>query len=167
MATWQNKGKTAKPYNPMYQTGKKLIVVHAVAPIDVSEVANNDVWILAGPLSVSSRIHSIKVNKAFDLAAANDNNFGFYKKNVDGSYTAIDADILVDGIDLTASSGLIAGYNILVANTSLDRSDSIGELLSLNNDSMPVYLGMQMVVKETTTDVDLDFDIEIEEATTI
>lgn len=168
MATWYNSGKTARANNPMYSVGKKLNTVHAQCPIDISEVADGDVWVLAGPVQLSARIHRIKVGTAFDLAAAADNDFGFYKM-VNGSLVAIDADILVDGFNGTTGTGYAAGYDILSANTSLDRKKSVGELLSLQNDSGvdQIYLCMTMNTKETTADVVLDFDIEIEEATTI
>ena len=79
MATWNNLGYTAKDRNPMYQTGKKLLTVHAQAPIDVSEVANGDVWVLA-QVSLTSRVHRIVVGKSFVCDAAADNDFGFYRK---------------------------------------------------------------------------------------
>ena len=168
MATWNNLGYTAKDRNPMYQTGKKLLTVHAQAPIDVSEVANGDVWVLA-QVSLTSRVHRLVVGKAFACAAATDNDFGFYRK-VNGVLVAIDNDILVDGIDFTSGSGsgLVAGYDILSANTSLDRTKNVGELLNVSTDDgyAEIYLCMTMNTKETTTDLVIDLDVVIEESTT-
>jgi len=168
MATYQNLGSAAKPNDAVYFTGKQMVTIPARLFVDISEVADNDVWIL-GAVDINARVHRIVVGKAFDLAAAADNDIGFYKKNADGTYTAIDADILVDGADWTASSGLIAGYDLLTANTSLDRNKSVGELLNLNSDSgySQVYLGIVMKTKETTADVTLDFDVIVEQATTL
>lgn len=168
MTTRRTVGYTAKPQNPIYSVGKKLITVPANVLLDVSELANNDVFILSGPLSLDARIDSIRVHKAFDLAEANDNDFGFYKMNTDGTFTAIDADILIDGVDLTASTGVIAGYDLLVANTSLDTSKNIGELLGVKSDVgyADVYLGWLMKVKEATADITVRLDIIVEESTT-
>ena len=168
MATFQNLGSAAKPNDAVYFTGKQMVTIPAQIFVDVSEVADDDVWIL-GAVDINSRVHRIIVGKAFDLAAAKNNDIGFYKKNADGTYTAIDGDILVDGADWTASSGLAAGYDLLTANASLDRTKSVGELLGLNSDSgySQVYVGVQMKTKETTSDVTLDFDLIVEQATTL
>lgn len=164
MATWNNQGYTAKDRNPMYQTGKKLLTVNARAPIDVSEVADGDIWVLA-QVSLTARVHRIVVGKSFICAAATDNDFGFYRK-VNGVLVAIDKDILVDGIDFTY--GLVAGYDILSANTSLDRTKNAGELLDVSTDDgyAEIYLCMTMNTKETTTDNVIDLDVVIEESTT-
>ena len=166
MATWNNLGSTAKDRNPMYQTGKKLLTVHAQAPIDVSKVDNGDIWVLA-QVSLTARVHRIVVGTAFDCAAAKDNDFGFYRK-VNGVLVAIDKDILVDGIDFTAGSGLVAGYDILSANTSLDRTKNVGKLLNVSTDDgyAEIYLCMTMNTKETTTNLVIDLDVVIEESTT-
>lgn len=168
MATFQNLGSAAKPNNAVYFTGKQLVTIPAQLFVDISEVADDDVWIL-GAVDINARVHRILVGKAFDLAAAANNDIGFYKKNADGTYTAIDGDILVDGADWTSGSGLIAGYDLLTANTSLDRTKSVGELLSLNADSgySQLYVGIQMKTKETTADVTLDLDLIVEQATTL
>ncbi len=164
MATWNNLGYTAKDRNPMYQTGKKLLTVHAQAPIFVNEVDNGDVWVLA-QVSLTSRVHRIVVGRAFNCATAADNDFGFYRK-VNGVLVAIDKDILVDGIDFTSGFGF--GYDILVANTSLDRTKNVGELLDVSTDDgyAEIYLCMTMNTKETTTDLVIDLDVVIEESTT-
>jgi len=167
MATWNNLGYTAKDRNPMYQTGKKLLTVHAQAPIDVSKVDNGDVWVLA-QVSLTSRVHRIVVGKAFACTAAADNDFGFYRK-VNGVLVAIDKDILVDGIDFTSGSGSLSyGYDILSANTSLDRTKNVGELLDVSTDDgyAEIYLCMTMNTKETTNDLVIDLDVVIEESTT-
>lgn len=166
MATWNNLGYTAKDRNPMYQTGKKLLTVHARSLIDVSKVANGDVWVLA-QMNLTSRVHRIVVGKAFDFDAAVDNDFGFYRK-VNGVLVAIDKDILVDGIDFTSGSGLVVGYDILSANTSLDRTKNVGELLDVSTDDgyAEIYLCMTMNTKETNHDKVIDLDVVIEESTT-
>lgn len=167
MTVYYPLGKTAKPNNPLYQTGKVLTTVHARVFVDVSEIANGDVFVLAEGLSVGSRIHRILSPEATPaLTAATNNDFGFYKKNPDGTLTALDADILVDGTDLSSS---IAQGDLLRLNAALDRTKTIGELLSITSEKQPVggvVLAMTMNTKATTNDRTLDLDIIIEHATT-
>lgn len=169
MTTFRTVGYNAKPENPANSVGKALKVVPSDVLVDVSALANGDVFVLAGPLSLDARINKIAVNKLFDMAEANDNDFGFYYKDSNSdSFVVIDKDILVDGVDLTSGSGLAPGYDILTANASLDRTKNIGELLSKKSDSgyNGVYLCWTMNVKEATADMTVRLQVEYEEATT-
>ncbi len=165
--TLRTVGYNAKPRNPVYSTGKKMLTVLASCFFDVSEATDGDLYILAGGLSLASRVDSIRVRTLFDAAAAADNDIGFYKK-VGSTFVALDADILVDGLNLTTGSGVAAGYDLLSANATLDRTKNIGELLSLNTDGGidEVFVGLLVKTKETTADKTLELDVVIEEATT-
>jgi len=164
MTTYYNGGRTAKANDPMYRTGKKLKTVASKLSIDISEATDGDVYVIAEGLTANSRIHRIMAPggiEAFDAAA--DNDIGFYYMK-DGALTAADADILVDGVDLTTATPCL---DLLSKNTSLNRYSSVGDLLSLNSDSIytEVYLCLTINTKETTTDKTIDLDIVIEEST--
>lgn len=168
MTVYYNQGKAAKANNPLYQTGKKLSTVHTKVLVDVSELTDGDIFVLAEGLPIDARIHRIMSPEAVPaLTAADDNDFGFYKKDGDGNLVALDADILVDGGDLSSS---IAQGDLLRLNSSLDRTKTIAELLGVGSDSEyvgGVVLAMTMNTKATTTDQTLDLDIVIEHATTL
>jgi len=166
MTVYYNDGRTAKPSNPVYRTGKKMKTVTSKVSIDVSEATNGDVYVLAEGLTVNSRIHRIMLPQgAVQFAAAADNDIGFYYMK-GSTLTAVDADILVDGWDLTAAA--TACIDVLSKNSSLNKSSTIGDLVSLNSDSTyadGLYLCLTVNTKETTADKVLDFDVVIEEPT--
>lgn len=167
MATIYNQGKVAKANNAFYQTGKKLITVHARHLVDVSEITDGDVYVLAEGLSYAARVHRIAAGAASGtLAAADDNDIGFYKKASDGTLVELDKDILIDGADY--SGGIALGTDLLSGLSAANAVKSIGELLGKGNDAEPVggvVLGLTMNTKATTADRTLDFDVVIEEAT--
>lgn len=166
MATYRSNGFTEYPYNPANSSGKKLKSVFFEATIASATNEANDVWILSGPHSFDDKIAAV-VGATPAFTSANDNDLGFYKKNEDGTFTAIDADILWDGVDL--SSALTYRELLGTLNTSLDRDDNIGKLLGLSSESEPVggvYLGLKMIVASTAASEVLKLQILIEEATT-
>ena len=167
MTTWTNQGKTAKANDPFYQTGKNLMTVQSRHLVDVSELTNGDVFVLAEGLSYADRVHRIVAMAASGtLTAAADNDLGFYKYAADGTLVAIDVDILVDGADY--SGGIALGTDLLSGLTAANAVKSIGELLGLGVDSEPVggvVLAMTMNIKATINDRTLDFDVQIEKAT--
>lgn len=167
MTTWTNQGKAAKARDPLYQTGKQLLTVHARHLVDVSELTDGDVFVLAEGLSYADRVHRIRAAVASGaLTAAADNDLGFYKYKADGTLVAIDKDILVDGADY--SGGIAIGTDLLSGLSAANAVKSIGELLGLGVDSEPVggvVLALTMNTKATTNDRTLDFDVMIEKAT--
>lgn len=169
MTTWFNDGRaaSAKPLNPMYKVGKKLLTVHSVVQVDVSELTDGDVFVLAENLDGASRIHRIMTPEPTPaLAAATDNDFGFYQYDIEGNLEAVDVDVLVDGANLSSS---VAQGDLLRLNASLDRKATINSLLGRTPETAPAggyVLAMTMNTKATTTDRTLDLDIIIEEATT-
>ena len=167
MTTFNTVGYTAKSRNPLYSGGKMLRCVHAELFVDASELTDGDVFVLARNLPVGARIHRImSPNATPALTAAADNDLGFYKENSEGVLVAIDADILVDGGDLSSALSTRDLLNNL--NTSLDQTATIGDLLSLQADTAPtggVFLCMTMNTK-STADGTLDLDVVIEMPTT-
>ena len=161
MTTFYNNGLQAKAKNPMYRTGKKLTTVHSQLTVDASELTNGDIFVLAGGLPLDARVHRIfSPNATPALTAATDNDIGFYKM-VDGALVALDKDIVVDGATLASA---LSTRDLLSLNSSLDRSKTIGELLSLTNEKEPasgVYLCLTMNTKSTADGV-LDLDIVVE-----
>jgi hypothetical protein len=169
MTDFNTLGFTAKPRNPLYTGGKHLRTVHAQPFVDVSEVANGDVFILGRNIPLSARVHRIFApNGTPALTAAADNDFGFYRKDViTGAMVEVDKDILIDGADLSSAQNV--GDLLGTFNASLDKTKTIGELLNLQSDEAyegDLYLCMTMNTAATTTDQTLDLDIVLEYATT-
>lgn len=167
MTTYRSVGFTDKPNNPIYTVGKKLRTVPFRTTITNADSEANDLYILGGPFSFDDRIHGIfGANPA--QTSSNDNDFGFYKKKSDGTFAALDADILVNGGDLSSA---ITYRNLLThLNSSLDTTKNIGELLDLGNDAEPfggVYLGWLSVVASTGGTLIVEWDVQVEEATTV
>ena len=161
----RSNGFTEYPDNPANSSGKKLKSVFYEKTI-ATGAGTNTLHILSGPHSYDDKIAAI-VGATPALTSANDCNFGFWKKEEDGTFTAIDVDVLVDGADL--STALTYRELLGTLNTSLDRDDNIGTLLGLTSESEPVggvYLGLQLVVASTATSEVLKLEIKIEEATT-
>jgi len=161
----RSNGFTAYPKDPLYSGGKKLKSSFYEKTI-ATGAGTNTLHILSGPLSMGSKIAAI-YGATPALTSANNNDLGFWKKDADGGFTAIDADILWDGVDL--SSALTFRELLGTLNTSLDRTKNIGQLLSLTEESSPVggiYLGLYIQTASTATSEVLKLRIDIEEATT-
>ncbi len=160
-------GLTAYPNNPLWTVGKHLKQVRYTRTITDAETTAGDIYILAGPLTFGDRIDSV-IGSTPAFTSSNDCDLGFYKKNADGTYTALSTgDTLWNGVDL--SSALSYRELLGTLNTSLNRSKNIGQLLSLGADSEPVggvYLGLKFVVASTGGTVILDLLINVDEATT-
>lgn len=166
MATYRSNGFTEYPDNPANSSGKKLKSVYFEATIAAATNENGDVWILSGPHSYDDKIAAV-IGSTPAFTSATDNDLGFFKKKEDGTFEAIDADILWDGVDL--SSALSYRELLGTLNTSLDRDDNIGTLLGQGSDQEPVggvYLGLTMNTASSAASVDLKLEVQIEEATT-
>ena len=161
----RSNGFTEYPYNPGNSSGKKLKTVYYEKTI-ATGAGVNTLHILSGPHGFDDKIAAI-IGATPALTSANDNDFGFWKKNEDGTFTAIDADVLVDGADL--SSALSYRELLGTLNTSLDRDDNIGKLLGLSSESEPiggVFLGLYIQTASTAASEVLKLQIQIDEATT-
>jgi len=166
MTTFRSNGYTAYPQNPVNTVGKKYKHVPFNVTVTAAAATNGDVYILGGAFTLDDRIAGI-VGAIPAMAAAADMDLGFFRKDGDGNFIAIDADILWNGVSFVAAKTWNNQLHTL--NASLDKNKSIGELLSLGSDQEPfggVYLGLTFNTKTTTATSILDWDILVEEATT-
>jgi len=125
MAEFDTAEQTHNPLDALFATGVKAKIIRATATITNGTSASGDVIRLAKGLPLATKIVGIFVPKAIAaIAGLTDVDFGFYKSN-EGA--ALDADILVDGLDPHA--GLSVG-ELIGANAY----KTIGEHLSKNND---------------------------------
>jgi hypothetical protein len=160
----RSNGFTEYPRNPANSVGKQERSVRYEKTI-ATGAGTNTLHILSGPHTFDMKINAI-LGVTPALTSANDNDIGFWKKEADGSFTELDADILVDGIDLS-SAGVYR--DLLAANASLDRDDNIGTLLGKGSDQEPaggVYVGLLVKVASTAASEVLRLETRIEEATT-
>lgn len=161
----RSNGFTEYPNNPANSSGKKLKSVFYEKTI-ATGAGDGTLHILSGPHSYDDKIAAV-LGATPALTSADDNDLGFWKKEEDGTFTAIDSDILWDGADL--SSALTYRELLGTLNTSLDRDDNIGKLLSLTSESEPVggvYLGLLINTASTAASEVLKLEVKIEEATT-
>lgn len=161
----RSNGYTEYPNNPANSSGKKMKSVFYEKTI-ATGAGTNTLHILSGPHSYDDKIAAVK-GATPALTSANNNDLGFWKKEEDGTFTEIDADILWDGVDL--SSALTYRELLGTLNTSLDRDDNIGKLLGLSSESEPVggvYLGLYIRTASTAASEVLKLETVIEEATT-
>lgn len=154
--------------NPRFQGGKKTKTVDFSADLTSANSDAGDLLVLASGLSFGDRIAGIYPNAASipALTSAADNDLGFYYKDENGAYVALDADVLWNGVDLT---GVTAYGNVLTGeNSSLDISKNIGQLLSKGSDQEPhggVYLVLTMNTANTAT-ATVTMRVDIDVATT-
>lgn len=168
----RSNGFTEFPDNPANTVGKKLKSIWYEKTIATGAGANT-LHILSGPHSFDDKIDAI-IGATPALTSANDNDLGFYKLEEDGTFTVINnsadvssVDLVWNGVDL--SSALSYRELLGTLNTSLDRDDSIGELLGLSSESEPVggtYLGLLIKTASTAGSEDLKLEIKVQEATT-
>lgn len=162
----RSNGFTEYPYNPANSVGKKERITRYEKTI-ATGAGTNQLHILAGPLTFDDKINAV-AGATPALTSANDNDLGFYKKNAAGTFDVLGTgDELWNGADL--SSALTYRELLGTLNTSLDRDDNIGTILSLGSDSEPVggvYLGLLIKTASTATSEVLKLTIHIEEATT-
>ena len=142
-----NELKTSAGNNPSFTVGSVFKRVPFLHTIVAADNTNGDKYILAGPLNYDDRIQAIYgTHGAF--TSATDNDLGFFTLDNDGALTAIDADILWNGANVTsavtATDDLLYKYN-----TSIDISKTIGELLSKTSDQSPAN-GVYLVMTENT-----------------
>lgn len=161
----RSNGFTEYPYNPANSSGKKLKSVFYEKTI-ATGAGVNTLHVLAGPMSYDDKINAV-LGATPALTSATTNDLGFWKKNEDGTFTEIDANVLWTDADL--SSALTYRELLGTLNTSLDRDDNIGKLLGLSSESEPVggvYLGLYVKIASTAASEVLKLQVLIEEATT-
>lgn len=125
MAEYDTAEQALNDKDALFATGVKAKVVRATVTITNATSASGDIIRLVKGLPLAAKILGIFVPKAIAaIAGLTDVDFGFYKSN---GGAAVDADILVDGLDPHA--GLSVG-ELIGANAY----KTIGEHLSKNND---------------------------------
>lgn len=167
MAHKLSRGLTAKPHNPMYSVGKVLKQVQFDYTYTAANETAGDTYELASGIGLDDRIVAIRYDSLPASTAAADNDFGFYFYNSAGVLTALDKDVLVDGGSI--ASAVTQPGDLLALNASLDRTKTVGELLSLNRDREKIgglILCWTMNTKGTA-DVAYRWTVVIESATTI
>lgn len=153
------------PKNPANSSGKKLKSVFYERTI-LTGAGTNTLHILSGPHSYDDKINAI-MGATPALTSATTNDLGFYKMEADGSFTAINANVLWSNADL--SSSLTYRELLGTVNAALDRDDNIGNLLGVGTDSEVfggVYLGLLIKIASTAATANLALEIKVEEATT-
>lgn len=161
MAYIENGGKVALPENTVYTVGKKFTRVDSRVTVLSSAVAD-DVVILGGGFASESRIS--RLNSYSFGALTTDCDLGFYKYE-NGTYVAVDGDVLVDGADLSVAGTVFE--DILLKNSSLDRTATIGDLLGKSVEEFPnsgYFLGLKLG-GSPVADADLEWEIEVEQPT--
>lgn len=155
-------GVALKPLNPYYTSGKKIKQVEARYSVLAAAVADADTYVLAEGLALTDRIDSVVMEGGhIALTAAIDNDLGFYSKADDGTLTALDADILLDGQTLASA---VTTWLDLLNLGSADRALNIGELLDLTVEDQPANLCLVLTTntKSTATSTILNVKTRIE-----
>ena len=161
----RSNGFVEYPDNPSNSSGKKLKSVFYEKTI-ATGAGVNTLHILSGPHSYDDKINAV-MGATPALTSAIDNDLGFWKKEEDGTFTAVDQDILWDGV--TLASALTYRELLGTLNTALDRDDNIGTLLGVSSESEPssgIYLGLYIQTASTAASEVLKVEVKIEEATT-
>lgn len=164
MATIFNDGRVAKPNNPVFQQGKTYRTVNAKVSFD-GDQANGDIVVLAESLTVDTRVARVlSVEPTPALAGMTSVQLGFYRKDTNGTLTAVDADALWDAQSFAAAK---AQGDLLRLNTTLDRSSTIGDILGTAVDASfanGLVLALTLIAAGSATGT-LDLDIQLECAT--
>lgn len=86
------------------------------ASVDVFELADtaNDDAHIVFRLPVDAVIHSVKM-ATDDLGSSGTVSIGFYKKDTDGSYTAVDVDAIASLIDVATAATVLTEYRFEAA----------------------------------------------------
>jgi hypothetical protein len=142
-----NELKTDAPKSPLFTSGVCLKEVPFLHTITAAANANGDIYELAEISSYDDIVVAIKgTHGAF--TSANNNDLGFFTKDDDGAFVALDADILWDGANMTSAvsseDDLLYKYN-----TSIDISQTVGALLSKTSDELPAN-GIFLCMTENT-----------------
>lgn len=168
MTIYYGTGGVAFPRNPGFTVGKSMRTVNFKETAPGTGV-NNDQYILAGPLSLDSRVARIYSQRLPALTSVTNANLGFWTKKLDGTFAVVKAgggNELWSGVNL--ATAVTTFLDVLTnKNTSLDNTKTIRSLLSIGPDQEPaggVYLVLTLPTANTAGGV-MDMDIVIEEPT--
>lgn len=84
------------------------VVKACVDTFELTDTADGDIAHVF-KLPIDAILHSVKF-ACDDLGTAGTVDIGFYKKNADGTYTAVDADALANNIDVNAAAVSLTEY---------------------------------------------------------
>ena len=154
MTTKSTKGYGVDSKKALFSQGDKQQVVHAIAQVLAAD-SDGDVFILARNIPIATIVSRIVFPKgSAGITNGTDYDFGFYKSDGDSLGAVIDADILVDGQDMSAE--ILPGKDILTA----DATVTIASLLGLEDDQAyqgGVHLCMLCnTIGSETQDLDMD-----------
>ncbi len=163
MSTKRTDGYTADPKKALYIGGDSKRCIQAVCEIEAAD-DDGDQFILAYNLPVDTLVSRILLPKVTaSIANATDYDIGFYKPDRDDNLaigTVLDADALVDGLDLSSGDVVrdILGENV----SGFAQEDTIGDLLDLTVETQPQGVHMVMTMNTVGTAAgELDMEIEL------
>jgi hypothetical protein len=168
MTIYYGTGGVAFPRNAGFTTGKAMRTVNFKETAPGTGIIN-DQYILAGPVSLDSRIARIYSQRLPALTSVTGANLGFYYKKPDGTFAVVKAaggNELWSGVNL--ATAVTTYLDVLTnKNASLDNTKNIRSLLSIGPDQEPaggVFLVLTLPQANTAGGV-MDMDILIEEPT--
>jgi len=98
----------SKPFDTVNARLHGGVLKAAVDTFTLTDTADGDVAHVF-KLPIDAILHSVKF-ACDDLGTAGTVDIGFYKKNADGTYTAVDADALANNIDVNSAAVSLTEY---------------------------------------------------------
>lgn len=167
MTVRQNLGLVAFPKNPAFSVGKKMRTVNCSITVPTTG-ANGDQYVLGGPFTINERISRLNCQAFPALTSATDSNLGFYYLKSDGTLAVVKAsggNELWSGVSLATAVTVFTDL-LMSKNSALDRTKSIGQLLSMNADQEPfggIYLVLTLPTANSAGGTG-NLDIVVEES---
>lgn len=116
MATTKGNHITAFDATPPETVNARLhggVLKSAVDQFELADTANGDIHHVFR-LPVEATLHSVKM-ATDDLGSAGTIDIGFYKKNLDGTYTVVDQDAIASAIDVNTAATALTEYRFEAA----------------------------------------------------
>ena len=116
MATTKGNHITAFDANPPTTVNSRLhggYLKQLVDQFELADTADDDIHHVF-KVPVEAIITSVKM-AADDLGTAGDIDIGFYTKNADGTYTAVDQDAIASAVDVNAAATVMTEYRFEAA----------------------------------------------------
>ena len=104
----------AKPFTRTTARLAGAQIKRELLTVEVPDSANAD-SVIIGAVPVDAVISSLRF-ACDDLGTAGTVDIGFYKRNADGTYTAVDADAIANNIDVNAAAVALTEYRFSVLN---------------------------------------------------
>lgn len=167
MANQSTDGKTAKKTRPLYNQGEERKFVDALVGVEAGW-SDGDTVILAYNLPIDTIVSRINLPSGSPaITGATDYDIGFYEPaDADGQGLGdvLDKDVLADGVSFASARN--NALDILGSGVTLDKTKTIGELLSLTSENAPAG-GVHLVLTLNTAGSgagDIDFEIALSPA---